>query len=64
MSHLKFTFKNGNKKEGGKTMILWQAKLTEEETARLTDQDCDQMTDDLEIYFEQLKTDHLKEGKD
>ena len=41
-------------------MIVWQAKLTDEETERTTDDILDQMIDDLEIAWEHIKDDHLK----
>jgi len=44
-------------------LIIWQAKATQEEWEKLTDLDLDQIADDLEIYFEQLKEQHLDKGE-
>ncbi len=38
---------------------LWTAKLNNEEKERVTDKICDQMIDDLELAWEQIKLDHL-----
>lgn len=38
---------------------IWQARLTKEEWDKLNSQDLEQMCDDLEIFWEHLKTHHL-----
>ena len=43
------------------SFVLWQAKLTDEEAERATDEICDRMIDDLELAWEQIKDEILPE---
>ncbi|MBA7524586.1 hypothetical protein ES705_16735 [subsurface metagenome] len=36
--------------------MVWKAELTDEEWEKVSEQDLDQMCDDLDIFWEQLKT--------
>lgn len=40
---------------------IWQGEITDKDWEQLTEQDLDQICDDLEIYFEQLVKEHLKQ---
>lgn len=45
-------------------IVVWQAKLNDEETERATDHICDRMIDELELAWERIKDENLlKKGE-
>lgn len=43
--------------------IIWQAEVTKEAWEKLTEEALDQICDDLEIFFDQLREYHLDKGE-